>query len=798
MPPYEELITTLGIAFVTACLAGCAARVLGLERIKRWGKSGPVARLVRFSPYALVLVFVIVYSALQLGKYESFNIYGGDFALFDQLVWNTMHGRLYMNTVLSDVPLILGQHFSLILAVLVPLYAVASDPRILVVTPVVVAGVTALLLYWYGRRQVGAALSFVIAAAFLLSPGLERMALNQFYEIMLAMPVLLLTATFLLERQYSRFVLCLVVLFICKEDIPLVAAAFGLYIVVVQRKYVLGATLMAVGVVWFILLIQYIMPHFQGTSSYFYFQQGGYGNGQYSYLGSSLGDMLKTMLTRPDLVLPHVFEDSKVDTMLKLIVPLGLLPFAAPEIMVLALPTLTYVMLSEEPKFALGTHHYSLVFPFLMLAIVVGLRRISGWIERRYSAGATLSFRIAAGVFLLVVSVCNYYLYSTGPFSRDFPAARYTPDAHSSLASTVAGMIPPGAAVAAQMELLPHVAEREQIYMPPGILCLSTADYLFADKSRPWFGYNQGWWNYALTAPYFETVVDQDGLVLKKRKPLPTLDAKSQLQFGDGMKLLSYSVPTTQTVAGGQELHVLLSWRKQLNAPERYDIRVELTDLSGHLWSRAYRPPCQNTSGLASENEILTDDLGLELPPTMPTGTYQIGLSLFDRDHEQFLEIKDPSHPKPSTEVTLVSLHVDKNKNSFSASQLAIEQPLFVDMHEIRFLGYVPPRQSLRPGELYQVGLYWRARGKPEGDYIVAIQFRGLDGRVAFEQASRPANGEYPTSEWGLGEVLLDWHDLNLPESMAPGDYQVVVILEDAITREKIGETLISSVAVMP
>lgn len=798
MPPYGELATTLGIALVTAVLAMCAAQAAGLERMRAWGTSAPVLRLLRFSPYILILVFVVVDAALQLGKYESYNLYGGDFALFDQLVWNTMHGRLYMNTVLADIPIILGQHFSLILAALVPLYGLVSDPRILVVTPVAVAGLTAVLLYWFARRQVGAPLAFVIVAAFLLSPGLERMALNQFYEIMLAMPVVLLAMTFLLQRQYSRFFVCLAVLFISKEDIPLIAAALGLYILIVQRKYVLGGALVVAGVAWFILLIQYIMPHFQGTSSYFYFQEGGYGNGQYSYLGSSLAEMLKTMLTRPDYVLAHVFEDSKVDTMLKLIVPLGLLPFMAPEVMLLALPTLTYVMLSEEPKFALGTHHYSLVFPFLMLAIVVGIRRISRWAERRYAARATLSFRIAAGVFLLVVSVSNYYLYSTGPFSRDFPAARYTPDAHSALASSLAGMIPPDAAVAAQMELLPHVAEREEIYMPPGIRCLSTADYVFADKSRPWYDYNKGWWDYALSAPYFETVVDRDGLVLKKKSPLPSLAQGSQLQFGDGMTLLSYSVPTTQTVSGGQQLHVLLAWSKDLNAPKRYDIRLEVTDLKDHLWARRYSAPCQSTRASPSGAAMVTDDLSLDLPPTMPTGTYRIGLSVFDRDREQFLDIKDPSRPEASSEYTIASLQVDKNKNSIAANQLPIEQPLFVDMREIRFLGFVPSRQSLRPGELYQVGLYWRARGTPQGDYVVALQFRGSEGDVAFEQASRPVNGAYPTTEWAVGEVLLDWHDLTLPDSMIPGDYEVVVVLRDAITGQAIGEAAVSSVAVMP
>ena len=81
----------------------------------------------------------------------------------------------------------------------------------------------------------------------------------------------------------------------------------------------------------------------------------------------------------------------------------------------------------------------------------------------------------------------------------------------------------------------------------------------------------------------------------------------------------------------------------------------------------------------------------------------------------------------------------------------------------MRFLGYVPPRETISAGELLQVGLYWRARDKPQGDYIVAVQLRDATGRIAFEHASRPAADAYPTTQWNAGEVLLDWHDFHLP-----------------------------------
>jgi len=109
----------------------------------------------------------------------------------------------------------------------------------------------------------------------------------------------------------------------------------------------------------------------------------------------------------------------------------------------------------------------------------------------------------------------------------------------------------------------------------------------------------------------------------------------------------------------------------------------------------------------------------------------------------------------------------------------------------------LPRLQETIPAELLQVGVYWRAREKPRGDYVVAVQLRDANGRVAFEQISRPANGTYPTTEWDAGEVLLDWHDFDLPRDLAIGSYQIFAVLRDAATGIRVGETLISTISVV-
>jgi hypothetical protein len=80
---------------------------------------------------------------------------------------------------------------------------------------------------------------------------------------------------------------------------------------------------------------------------------------------------------------------------------------------------------------------------------------------------------------------------------------------------------------------------------------------------------------------------------------------------------------------------------------------------------------------------------------------------------------------------------------------------------------------------------------------VVAVQFRDANDRVAFEQAAQPANNTYPTTQWNAGEVLLDWHDVQIPSQIAAGTYQIVVVLQDTQTRRAVGETPIAKIQVV-
>ena len=91
---------------------------------------------------------------------------------------------------------------------------------------------------------------------------------------------------------------------------------------------------------------------------------------------------------------------------------------------------------------------------------------------------------------------------------------------------------------------------------------------------------------------------------------------------------------------------------------------------------------------------------------------------------------------------------------------------------EIAFLGYDVPASAALNKPL-MITLYWQALATPARDYSVFIHLIDNDGRIVAQQDGPPAEGSYPTSLWSAAEIISDSHELQLPPSLAPGDYHI-------------------------
>lgn len=811
--PISELMTAL----IVAVVAG--ATVLVIVRIYQGASSRPLLQSMeqsiisrRFIPRlgnaafgTMFSAYVVILSSLSILKQQSFHTAGYDVGVFDQVVWNSLKGRLLLSSInvpetLSWESSHLAIHFSPILLALIPLYAVWSDPRALLIFQSIALASAALPIYWLARKSLGYFLACCICLAFFLSPSLQYVNLTEFHEISIAVPLLVFATYFLIKQRELPFLICLGLAFLVKEEIGLIAVGFGVFTFLKWKRW-LGLAIGLFGLCFTVLLVQYVIPGFARQQDYYF---AGF---LYSSLGSSPTQILISIVTRPDLVLKTLLIPEKIEFVLHLFAPLAFLPLLGLEISILSLPTFGYLLLSTRGyEYAGHSQHPAPILPFLFIGSIVGLQRLARWYAGSQGShldreSRSIPIKMGLGTLLLVASVSMYFFQAPGPFAKNFDPGTYSVEAdRAALGSSLMQMIPSNAVVLAEEEFVPHLSQRRFIYQFPWIPDYRRAEWIFADTTRFWYDFHKGAWDQVLQTGYFEIVAQQDGYILARRRPL---EHSTSIRYDGGISLLGYTIPLTETLRGGQTLRPIVYWRAEQKLSARYVVQVRLLDKEDHIWAEDNSEPEGGNFPTNSwkVGEPVGDQYTLSLPPTMPPSDYRITIGVYDPSSERNLVANDSSGQPPGDSIVLDTVPIEKDKSSITASdllrQFQLEQPYFVDMGEIRLIGFKPIPKTIAAGQLLPVGIYWRAREKPKGDYTVTVQLRDASGQVVFEQASRPANNTYPTTQWGAGEVLLDWHDLTLPETLAPSDYTIQVVLTDSMTGKILGATALSKLTTL-
>lgn len=138
-------------------------------------------------------------------------------------------------------------------------------------------------------------------------------------------------------------------------------------------------------------------------------------------------------------------------------------------------------------------------------------------------------------------------------------------------------------------------------------------------------------------------------------------------------------------------------------------------------------------------------------------------------------------------------------RTGVTAETLRLEHPLKADFGDkLRLLGfnagrlsensaiYLPPAGPIKteatlpvykPGETIGLTLYWQVLNKLPQDYVVFIHLRPQNQPEvnATNRDTPPLQGLYPTSQWKPGEIVTDNPNLFLPESLLPGEYNLML-----------------------
>jgi uncharacterized membrane protein len=338
--------------------------------------------------WGLLILFMVAYALVMsqqaILRYDTFKAGAFDLGNMDQVLWNTIHGRFFQFTNQAidwyGPPTRLAIHFEPVILPLSLLYAFHADPRILLVFQTLALTSGALPVFLLTRRYLPEwpVLAALMVAAYLLSPALLGLNIFDFHPVSLATPLLLYAILALTYKHYVWFLIACVLASMCKEDIPLSVAVFGILLIWKYKLPRLGIVLIFGGLLWSLIAFKVIIPHFYPgiqANNYWY---------RYEALGSSPGAAIANLLIHPWLLFTTFFTLDRFYYLVNLVRSVGFLPLLAPEWLLPALPSLAVNLLSTDPLLYSGVYHYNAaIIPFIMLAAIHGTRRLlfiwQGW-----------------------------------------------------------------------------------------------------------------------------------------------------------------------------------------------------------------------------------------------------------------------------------------------------------------------------------------------------------------------------------------------------------------------------------
>jgi len=92
----------------------------------------------------------------------------------------------------------------------------------------------------------------------------------------------------------------------------------------------------------------------------------------------------------------------------------------------------------------------------------------------------------------------------------------------------------------------------------------------------------------------------------------------------------------------------------------------------------------------------------------------------------------------------------------------------------------------LRHGATVRLNVLWQALKPLDEDYTVFVHAVDGEGTIWGQRDTEPQEGEYPTTEWRLGEIVQDRYELQIDVAGPREGYQLVVGLHDSETEERL------------
>lgn len=396
----------------------------------------------------LIAVYACILSIISYSKYHNFNYDDFDLAIHSQSVRNILHGSIDNSILGIPFP---GNHMTLILFLIAPVYGLFSSPLLLLYLQSMVLAAGALGIFLLARKELSGQWALGLTAAYLAYPPLIYMNLYEFHPVALATSFLIFMMYFYKTERFGWFILFTTLALLCQENISLLLMAFALYAFIERKRGKWVWVPLSMGVCYFALSAFIIMPLLNRNTIQFW--------QLYAHLGNSPAQVIKNIIIHPATTFQTVADPDKAAFFGSLFAPLGFLSILNPSTLIPAFPAFCQRILSDRLSETRIIFHYQAEFiPFIFVSAIYGIKRL---LECKYRFLHTIP-----ALLLLIFPVSALLLSGLPSLLHQFclPDAGNRQHLMAQTMDAALRNIPDDVPVAATFRFLPRLANRERLY----------------------------------------------------------------------------------------------------------------------------------------------------------------------------------------------------------------------------------------------------------------------------------------------------------------------------------------------
>jgi len=228
-----------------------------------WKRQSPCLTGSSVGVGLLICSFIIFFSWFTLRKFEHGIWCGHDQGLGCQIFWTTLHGKLLWSSFLGVNGLChLGEHAVFFILLWLPIYALFPFPVTLSILQVFFLGLSAVPVYLIAKDKISSRAGLLFVVLYLTNNFVIQAIIDGFQTRTISVPLYFFAFLFFIKKRYLWVSLFILLICFSHGIGCLIAIMFGIYMVLAQRKRLLGLTISILSLVWFIISIKAIQPHF--------------------------------------------------------------------------------------------------------------------------------------------------------------------------------------------------------------------------------------------------------------------------------------------------------------------------------------------------------------------------------------------------------------------------------------------------------------------------------------------------------------------------------------------------------